>query len=259
MDETLTYIDSHFHMLSIREKGLDVDSIMDEMDRMGMEGIDIGTVADDLPERRKLLSGRSYALSAGIGPWGVGQDVKVLERMIAEYGPVCAIGEIGLDNHWKDYAGSREQEALFLAQVELAANLGLPTILHVRDADEQIRHILQSHTFPRMGIMHCFEGGRETCLLGLDKGFYISFSGVITYKGNAWMEDIVRVVPDDRLLLETDSPYLAPVPLRGKQNIPPYIVHTYREVARIRGISVGDLATMTKANLHAFVSQAHIS
>jgi len=254
------YTDSHFHILCLKEKGMDCQAILSEMDTEGMEGIDIGTVMDDLPQRRELLKGHdAYALSAGIGPWGVGQSVETLAQMILRYGPVCAIGEIGLDNHWKDYAGEKEQEALLLRQVELAADMNLPTILHIREADQQIQNILKNHHFPLMGIMHCFEGNEETCRLALDKGFYLSFSGAITYKGNEWMEKLIRMVPDDRLLAETDSPYLAPVPLRGKRNTPLNISYTYERLASVRRTDVRELATQTKANLHAFVAQAHIS
>ncbi|MCH3907050.1 MAG: TatD family hydrolase [Sphaerochaeta sp.] len=257
MEQTIKLTDSHFHILSLSEKGLDTNDLLERMEAQGMEAIDIGTVSDDLPARRKLLGGRNYPLSAGIGPWGVGQDIEELKRMIASYGPVCAIGEIGLDNHWKNYAAPLAQETFLSEQIDLADSLGLPVIFHVRDADEQIRRILKSRPFPKGGIMHCFEGDDRTCDVALQTGFFISFSGVVTYKGNEWMEAIVRMVPDDRLLLETDSPYLSPVPLRGLKNTPLSIIHTYEKVAEIRKTTVESLATIVRTNLHAFLAAGH--
>lgn len=249
------YTDTHFHMAAMQEKGIDIPALLSRMEEEGYEGIDIGTVADDLPARRRLLAGHAFPLSAGIGPWGVGQPLDALRANIAACGPVCAIGEIGLDNHWKDYGTPAQQEALFEAQIGLADELHLPIIIHSREADAQMERILLRHTFPRPGIMHCFEGGRRLLDVALRQGFFISFSGVITYKHNEWLADLLTLVPDDRLLLETDSPYLAPVPVRGRTNTPLNIPHTYAFAAKARGISVERLQALVRANLHAFLGK----
>ena len=254
--ERLLYIDSHFHMLCLEEKGMDTAAILSEMDKLGMEGIDIGTVCDDLEKRKGILRGHTnYALSAGIGPWAVGQSTEVMKQQILLHGPVCAIGEIGLDNHWKDYAPKKEQEALFLEQIELANELALPIIIHCREADEQLLTILKSVPFKKQGILHCFEGSPTLCARALDKGFYISFSGVITYKGSEKLRDIAKQVPFSQLLLETDSPYLAPIPQRGKRNTPLYIPYTYETMGNIKGVSASELQAQLLLNLHAFLSQ----
>jgi TatD DNase family protein len=210
MEQTIKLTDSHFHILSLSEKGLDTNDLLDRMEAQGMEAIDIGTVSDDLPARRKLLGGRNYPLSAGIGPWGVGQDIEELKRMIASYGPVCAIGEIGLDNHWKNYAAPLAQETFLSEQIDLADSLGLPVIFHVRDADEQIRRILKSRPFPKGGIMHCFEGDDAPATWRFRRDSSSRSAGGHLQRQR--MDGGHRPDgPDDRLLLETDSPYLSPV------------------------------------------------
>lgn len=120
----------------------------------------------------------------------------------------------------------------------------------------QMERILKQRTFSSQGIMHCFEGGRRLLDTALCKNFYISFSGVVTYKHNDWLQDLCTLVPDDRLLLETDSPYLAPVPMRGKPNSPLYIAYTYKKVAELRETSVSKLQTLVRDNLRSFVRQS---
>lgn len=234
-----------------------VGTLVSRMEQEGMIGLDIGTTSHDLGARKDLLAGHpSFLLSAGIGPWGVGQSVKELQQEISLHGPVCAIGEIGLDNHWKDYGSPADQEALFESQLDLAETLKLPVIIHCREAEAQMERILLKNTFSKQGIMHCFEGGRRLLDTALRKHFYISFSGVVTYKHNEWLQDLCTLVPDDKLLLETDSPYLAPVPMRGKPNNPLYIAHTYEKVAELRGTSVSSLQALVRDNLRAFVRQS---
>lgn len=245
--------DTHFHILSMREKGIDTDSLLSRMDEEGMTGIDIGTVQGDLAERRNLIgSHSSYALSAGIGPWAAGDSVEKLRKEIEDDGNVCAIGEIGLDNHERG-ADPERQEELFQEQLDLAEEMKKPVIIHTREADRQMERILRSRSFCRQGIMHCFEGGEELLEAALAKGFFISFSGAATYRHNERLLEMAGRIPSDRILLETDSPYLSPVPVRGQVNTPLNIVHTYRAVARVRGISAGDLAETVAANLRAFL------
>lgn len=251
------YTDSHFHLLSLQQKGTDIPGLLARMESEGVHGLDIGTEVGDLPIRRKLVDGHpSFLLTAGIGPWGVGQSVRELQEEISQYGPICAIGEIGLDNHWKDYGTPAQQELLFENQIDLAEELHLPVIIHSREADMQMERILKQRTFSSQGIMHCFEGGRRLLDTALCKNFYISFSGVVTYKHNDWLQDLCTLVPDDRLLLETDSPYLAPVPMRGKPNSPLYIAYTYKKVAELRETSVSKLQTLVRDNLRSFVRQS---
>lgn len=241
----------------MQEKGEDIPLLLSRMEETGMEGIDIGTVSDDLALRFPLSSHCPFvSRSAGIGPWAVGESLDVLKKQIETYGPVCAIGEIGLDNHWKDYAPKGEQEALFVSQLDLAEEMGKPIIIHSREADLQMISILSSRSFSRRGIMHCFEGSEKLLSVALSKGFYISFSGVLTYKGNDTLRKLAVTVPHDRLLLETDSPYLSPVPLRGTRNNPLNVSYVYKTMSLISGRNEADLQTQNVTNLHAFLHQA---
>lgn len=250
---TLPFIDSHFHCNSIA-KHKDIEEILTKMGHSGFAGgIDVGTDCDDLPEREKLLKKHpSIRLSAGIGPWGLldqrstNAQLTVLKNNITTE-KIVAIGEIGLDNHW-DY-GSRElQEELFINQLELAESLKLPIIIHTRDADEQMIAILKERTFSFSGIVHCFSSSQELAKTALDKDLYISFAGPITYAKNTALREILGQIPHDRLLLETDAPYLSPEPLRGSYNTPLNIPLTYRTAAQIRKVSLEQLAETVVTN-----------
>lgn len=248
------YIDSHFHLRALGEKGEDIPALLSRMEKLGMEGIDIGTEGGELEERKKVLSGHpSFALSAGIGPWSAGSSVSSLKEEILAYGPICAIGEIGLDNHWKDYPSPSIQETCLQEQMDLADELGKPIIIHTREADEKMREILFSRTFPHGGIMHCYEGSRDLMETALDKGFMISFSGALTFKANGWLRELSLSVPEDHLLFETDSPYLAPTPYRGRVNTPPYVAYVYKAYASFSGKDEEKIASAVRGNLRRFL------
>ena len=252
-------IDSHFHLLAMQKKGVDIVGLLAEMQAHSMQGIDIGVQADDLTVRSALLSAYpSIHMSAGIGPWGVasGQSpvldqLEVLSASLDMH-KVCAIGEIGLDNHW-DYGTKQGQQDLFVAQMDMAQDRQLPIIIHSRDADTEMAALLQSRTFTRRGIMHCFQGSQELALLAVSKGMFISFAGPLTYKANTSMRDIFKSVPLEHILLETDSPYLSPVPRRGNTNTPLHMVHIYEFASSLLGMSTEDLILQMKSNFSAFL------
>jgi TatD DNase family protein len=166
---------------------------------------------------------------------------------------VKAIGEIGLDYHWgvpKDV-----QLPVFIRQLEIAAAMRMPIIIHTRDAWTDTLEVLREHWAPRgiAGIMHCFTGNAEQARECLDMGFYLAFGGVATFPKAAEVREAARTTPADRLLLETDAPYLAPIPFRGKRNEPAYVAHTARVLAETRGEDVAGLAAGTTANFeHLF-------
>jgi TatD DNase family protein len=161
---------------------------------------------------------------------------------------VIAIGEIGLDFHY-DHSPRPEQFAAFEAQVELAARLGLPVVVHSRESNPEALQVIRAGA-PNMagGVFHCFSGDEEFAREVLDAGFYIGVDGPITFKGAEKLRRVVQVTPSDRLLLETDCPYLAPVPLRGKRNEPAYLTYIAEEVARIKGMTVESLGEITSRN-----------
>ena len=158
---------------------------------------------------------------------------------------LSAIGEIGLDYHYSPET-RQEQRALFVAQLEQAAGAGLPVVIHTRDADADTLDALRA--IPSRGIIHCFTGSPDFCCQLLDLGFFISISGIVTFRAADNVRESTRVIPDDRLLIETDSPFLAPVPMRGKANEPAFVAHTARFLANLRGVPPEALAELTFRN-----------
>ncbi|MGA7413022.1 MAG: TatD family hydrolase [Bryobacteraceae bacterium] len=161
---------------------------------------------------------------------------------------VKAIGEIGLDYHWG--TPKEAQVPVFVRQMELAAETRMPIVIHTRDAWRDTLEMLRAHWAPTgLGcVMHCFTGDAVAARECLDLGFHLSFGGVTTFPKSAEIREAARITPADRLLLETDCPYLAPIPYRGKRNEPAYVAHTARAIAEVRGIQVEQLASETTAN-----------
>ncbi len=165
---------------------------------------------------------------------------------LAEEPEVVAIGETGLDYHY-DNAPREQQRRSFRLQLELAERTGLPIVVHSRDADEDTAALITEFSGRATGVLHCFTGGDELLEAGLEAGWCVSFAGIVTFK-RFDAEGQVRRVPSDRLLIETDSPYLAPVPMRGRRNEPAYLIHTCRRVAEIRGEKPETIAEVTSDN-----------
>lgn len=162
-----------------------------------------------------------------------------------------AIGEIGLDYHY-DFSPRDVQQEVFRAQVGLARELGRPVVVHTREADEDTLAILREEGRGVVqGVLHCFTGGRALARAALDLGFYISFAGIVTFPKAADLRETAALVPLDRLLIETDSPFLAPVPHRGTRNEPAYVARVVETLAAARGVSVEELAGTTSANFHS--------
>ena len=159
--------------------------------------------------------------------------------------PLCALGEIGLDYHYSPE--TREaQLKLFEEQLDEARAHDLPVVIHTREADDDTLSLLRA--IPSRGIIHCYTGTPDYAKRFLDLGFFISISGIVTFKPAENVRESALVIPDDRILIETDSPFLAPVPLRGTPNEPAFIVHTCEFLAKLRGIPAEDFAELTFAN-----------
>ena len=159
---------------------------------------------------------------------------------------ISAIGEIGLDFHYAPDT-AKAQYDLFAAQLELARELSLPVTIHTRDADDATLGVLDESDFHN-GIIHCFTGSVPFERKLLDRGFMISISGIVTFRAAENVRDAARYAPDDRLLVETDSPFLAPVPMRGSENEPAFVAHTVRFIADLRKTTPDALAALTTAN-----------
>ncbi|OEI82760.1 YchF/TatD family DNA exonuclease [Brucella sp. BO3] len=175
---------------------------------------------------------------------------------LAEHPKVVAIGEAGLDYHY-DYAPKEAQQQGFLAHIDAARRTQLPLVIHARSADTDMAEILEKETekgaFPF--ILHCFSSGRALAEKGIELGGYISFSGILTFKNSADIRDVASIVPRDRLLVETDAPYLAPVPHRGKRNEPSFVQHTAAVLAETIGVSPEEIAAITSDNVFRLFSK----
>lgn len=170
-------------------------------------------------------------------------------RALLRHPRVVAVGEIGLDYHY-DFSPRERQREVFLEQLRLAAEFGKPVIIHTREAWEDTMTMLEQHARPAglKGIMHCFSGGSEEARRALDLGFFLSFAGIVTFPKAVRVREAARLAPLERLLIETDAPYLAPVPHRGKRNEPAWVVETARRLAELRGEPLERLAAETSRN-----------
>ncbi len=261
MTSKAVLIDTHFHLLAIERKGVDVAQLLAEMGEAGIEGIDIGLDSDDLSlriERFGKVAGVHFA--AGIGPWALAEGQPPiqthyarLDSVLSTHRPI-AIGEIGLDNHW-GYATQPEQERLLEEQIDRAEQMGLGVIIHNREADDQFIRLLKRRRFSKRGIFHCYQGDKELAHLAVDSGFFLSFAGPLTYKANKTMQSLFAALPLSSLLLETDSPYLAPVPLRGTVNTPLSMPHIYRYAAALRSMEEERFSAAIEANYRVFLAQ----
>lgn len=190
--------------------------------------------------------------SVGTHPHNAGEEegIPAAELVaLAEHPKCVAIGEAGLDYHY-DKAPRDAQAAGFRTHIAAARETGLPLVIHARSADDDVAAVLREESgkgaFPF--ILHCFSSGRALAETGVELGGYISFSGILTFKNSQDIRDIARDMPAERLLVETDAPYLAPVPNRGKTNEPAYVRHTAGVLAEVRGMEPEALAELTTAN-----------
>ncbi len=231
-------VDSHAHLLSIEDPEGAVS-------RASAEGvgkiISIGTgIESSLATIEFSRKYRGVYVSVGVHPHSASDFSEQVMRefdAMAEDPRVVAIGETGLDYHYMS-SPREDQIRSFEAHIELAGRHGLPFVVHARDADEELLSILRSADLSsKPGVIHCFSGDYETARKYLDLGFFISFSGIATFKRAEEVRDAAAKIPIDRLLYETDSPYLAPVPRRGKPNEPCNVVYVARLLSELRGLS----------------------
>jgi len=191
----------------------------------------------------------NYYFSVGLHPDEVsklnGNELNEIEKLISNEKCV-AIGEIGLDYHYPDFDKQKQKE-LFIAQLELAKKYNKPVIIHNRDSVSDIYDILKDYNLK--GVIHCYSENVEWAQKFLDLGFYISFTGIITFKNvNPELLEVVKFVPIDRILIETDAPFLTPVPFRGKLNKPEYVEYVALEIANLKGITFGEVVKATDVN-----------
>jgi TatD DNase family protein len=245
-------IDSHCHIDDARFD-VDRDAMLTRARAGGVERF--VTIGCDLETSRSAvaLAHRYPFISATVGVHP--HEVKLIQegwydelRSLAGSDRCVAYGEIGLDYHY-DHSPREIQRLRFREQVQLARELRLPIVIHTREAQEDTIAILKEEKAHELGgVFHCFSGDAWLAKDALDLGFYLSFSGVITFQNASMLREIIKTVPLDRVLVETDAPYLTPIPHRGKRNEPAYVRHVAEKMAELHGISVQEVEEATTQN-----------
>ena len=254
-------IDSHCHLADEKFEA-DLDSVVARAREAGVERalmiLAAGDASEEARARRVEALWPDVRVSIGVYPHTAqefadnpARAADTVRLQAAVTPGARAIGEIGLDYHY-DFSPRDVQREVFRSQVRLARELGWPVVIHTREADADTIAILREEGGGELrGVLHCFTGDTALARAGLDLGFYISFAGIITFPKAAALRDTAKCVPLDRLLAETDSPFLAPVPYRGKRNEPAHVAHVVATLAEIHGMDAGDVARATTANFHS--------
>ncbi|HEX2843081.1 TatD family hydrolase [Hyphomicrobium sp.] len=254
-------VDHHCH-LDFPEFADDLAGIVTRAKKAG-----VGTMVTISTRIRKFDQVRAVAerfedvyCSVGTHPHNADEELDIPTSEIirlSQHPKVVAVGEAGLDYYYKHATPAGQAEG-FRNHIAAARETGLPLEIHTREADADTLAILEDEhrkgAFP--AVLHCYTGGRELAMRAVDLGLYVSFSGVISFKKTEALQEIARDVPLDRILVETDAPFLAPVPHRGKTNEPAYVVHTAAALARIRGISEAEVARATTDNFFRLYTKA---
>jgi len=255
-------VDSHCH-LDFSEFEEDLPLVLQRAQESGVGVLQtICTRISRFPEVLALTSGRdNIYCSIGIHPHNVDDEpefkpVQILSEIDLNK-KIIGIGETGLD-YFYDNSSREKQQASFVAHIDVARTSGLPIIIHSRNADEDTIKILKEESgkgaFP--GLIHCFTSGYELAETAIECGLSISLSGIITFKNAEELRTVAKQVPIERLLLETDAPFLAPVPCRGQRNEPSYLKHTAEFVGNLLGMEVAALEEKTTANFHQLFGRA---
>jgi TatD DNase family protein len=254
-------VDSHCH-LDFPDFESELDAIVERAEAAGVGAMLTISTHVRRFERIRATAERfeNVCCSAGTHPHYAAQerDVTLAEILdLAGYRKTVAIGEAGLDYHYEK-GPIPDQEHGFRLHIAAARETGLPLVIHSRDADEHTGRILKEEMKkgPFRAVLHCFTGGRALAMLGVELGLYVSFSGVLTFKKSEDLRATAAEIPLDRLLVETDAPYLAPVPKRGKRNEPSFVTHTAGVLAQVKGVSEDEIARLTTENFFRLFSKA---
>ena len=244
-------VDSHCH-LDLPELAGNLPQLLEAMQRNGVGcAVCIGVTLEDFPRILTLAEAQpTIWATVGVHPENTGVKEPTVDELVelASHPRVVGIGETGLDYYWHKDAPEWQRER-FSTHIRAARAAGKPLVVHNRDATADTLRVLADENAGEVGgVMHCFTETWDVAEQALDLGFHISISGIVTFKNALVVKDVARRVPLDRLLVETDAPYLAPVPFRGKINQPAYVRHVAEEIASLRGISYDVVAAATTEN-----------
>ena len=251
----MNLVDSHCHLDSEDFDADREETIQRAIDAgvTTMVAVGTGEGPADLEVGLRLADRHAeFLATVGIHPHDAAKaDDGSLDRVrgLLRHPKAIALGEIGLDYHY-DFSPRDRQRAVFIEQLAIAREAGKPVVIHTREAWEDTFAILEERWAPAglPGIMHCFSGGPEEARRSLGMGFYLSFGGIVTFPKSAEIQQAAQEAPGDRILVETDAPYLAPVPKRGKRNEPAFVVHTAAKLAALRGTTMDEIAAGTTGN-----------
>ena len=251
-------VDSHCH-LDFPDFAAERDAVVARARAAGVETmLTICTRLDQFDEVRAIAEAYDDIwCSVGAHPHEAADHAPLLaDQLLAltDHPKVVGIGETGLDFHY-DLSPRDIQERVFRVHIAASRASGLPLIIHAREADREIARILEEER-PPPGVLHCFSSGRKLAETAIALGFYVSVSGIVTFRNAEELRAIVRDVPLDRLLVETDAPYLAPVPYRGKRNEPAFVAATAAAVAELKGLDPEQVASATRANFFRLFTKA---
>jgi len=257
-------VDSHCHLTGGHLEKDSLEAVLDRAHRAGVAGfIAVGTGLDDgravleLTRRFPQIQASLGVHPHEAGAWGP-DAARALEALLRDPG-ARFVGETGLDWHY-DLAPREAQEEAFRAQIQIARRLAKPVMVHTREAPLETIRILEEEGASQVGgVIHCFSEDRAFAAKALDLGFHLSFSGIVTFRNAQSIRAVAAWAPQDRILVETDSPYLAPVPYRGRSNEPAYVVHVAAQVAELRGLAPERLAEITTSNLEALCGWSPLS
>jgi TatD DNase family protein len=246
-------VDSHCH-LDFPDFGAELDAIVA---RAGAKGVGLMvTISTRVRRHAQVLAIAerfpNVCCSLGTHPHHAHEELDISAADLvdrARHPKIVAIGEAGLDYHYDNSPRAAQERGLRI-HIAAARETGLPLVIHARDADADMARILveESRAGAFAAVLHCFTGGRDLALAGVALGFYVSFSGILTFKRSDDLRAIAAELPADRILVETDAPYLAPGPWRGKRNEPAYVTETARVLAQTRGVGAEDIARQTTDN-----------
>ncbi len=254
-------VDSHCH--------LDFDAFEGELDTIVANAKEAGvgmivTICTKLSAFDRVLAVADrydhVYCSVGVHPHeAAGEGVRTAARLVelAAHPKVVGIGETGLDYYY-NHSPQQAQQVSFKAHIEAAQETGLPLIIHARDADDDMARILEEAAAmgDLSGVLHCFSSGRALAETAVGLGLYVSFSGILTFKKAEELREIACVLPLPQILIETDAPYLAPVPKRGKRNEPSYVAHTAAKLAELRQVGTAEIADVTTRNFFSLFTKA---
>ena len=257
----MNLVDSHCH--------LDFPDFEDHLDDVIKRASNAGvnfmmTICTQLSKFEQVLdvakSHENIWCSVGVHPHNAADEPETNSQTLidmAEHPKVIAFGETGLDYYY-DHSPRDQQVGLFRQHIQAARQIGLPLVIHVRDADDELIRIMREEYTkgPFTGVIHCFSGSPELAEAAIQLGLYISVSGIVTFKNAHKLRDIIKTVPTDRLLVETDAPYLAPVPYRGKRNEPAYTALTANKVAELKNIDPDVFSATTTRNFFRLFTKA---